>query len=153
MLAFHRPALRCGIVLGVSDSPIGAVGQKKGYGVFVTVDRRPVQSRSAQNSFGVDVRAALKQQRGDPRVAVPASRVKSVGEHVAFGTRRVRHQFIIGLSGNAVRGSSEWRAGIESVANLFEFSQTCRSDEVHPSRAACQQQIRNFRASHHRRPV
>src|ERR1035438_2754163 len=67
--ALGCPPLRGRIELGIPDSRIGAVSHKKRDCIFMTVNRRPVQARPAEDPFCIDVGAAPEQSRRDRRVA------------------------------------------------------------------------------------
>ena len=76
--ALDCPPLRCRIELGISDRRISAMRHKKLDRSFMTVDRRPVQARPAEDPFCIDVGPALEQQRRDRRVAIPAGAIERV---------------------------------------------------------------------------
>ena len=78
VLALGCPPLRGRIKLGIPDGQIGAVSHKKRDCIFMTVDRRPVQARPAEDPFCIDVGPALEQQRRDRRVAISAGAIKRV---------------------------------------------------------------------------
>ena len=62
MLTLRCPPLRRRIESGIAHGQIDTMGDEKLYCVFMTVDRRPVQTRPTENPFCINVCAALDQK-------------------------------------------------------------------------------------------